>query len=701
MKLHSEQPRRRPSPKWPLLLLGPILYYTFQRFKNGVDFNLDQTLLSVPSAEHARNWSAFYTTGTHLPGQGLEQAQWTEEKWKEFGLSDSQILSYDTDLPTVIGQQRVALFQDSNVLYEAPLVDGQNDPQDFAPAYFAFSTNGNISASYVFVNFGGKEDFEALARANVSVEGKIAVLKLADVSPYLLERGINIFRGEQIKNCESRGVAGVLIYPDPQNDGPITDSNGYEPFPDGPARPPTLIERDRFQNGYLPTIPCIPISYADAIPILTALNGYGPLASDFDERWHGGGLEYRGVHYNVGPSPDNVYINLISHAEINPGQVHNVIATIPGEVPDEVVILGNHRDAWGPGAGDPGSGSAALNEVIRSFGVAVRKGWRPHRTLMFASWEGEEFGQVGSLAWIQANLPWVNATAVAYLNVVVAAGGRSFHVKASPLLYDAIHDATQRVQSPDQPGQTVFDVWDKKITTAGGGDAIYFSGAACVSAVDMGFIPGMGDSPFTYHSGFDTHAWMDRIGDPGWQHHVATAKVWSLLAARLAEARVLQMHASDYAVALREWLDNLFANDSWPQVDSTVLYDAVGRLSQAAKQFDADTASLAAYECPWWNFWSDCGLEAAYSVANKKYMGIERAFYYDPDQDDNPPILEDVNPFFYHVLYQPGAWYADAPAFPGLRNSLSVGDWTSVKASRIPIHFYLLCTDLSSGGVKF
>jgi N-acetylated-alpha-linked acidic dipeptidase len=417
------------------------------------------------------------------------------------------------------------------------------------------------------------------------------------------------------------------------------------------------------------------------------LNGHGLSPSDIDdERWNNGGLEYRGVQYNIGPSPDNIQINLVSHAEINQAQVHNVIATIQGEVTDEVIILGNHRDAWGPGAGDAGSGSAALNEVVRSFGTAVQNGWKPHRTIMFASWEGEEFGQVGSSAWLKANMPWVNATTVAYLNVVVAAGGRSYHVKASPLLYDAIHYATQRVQSPSgRPGETVFDIWDKHITTAGGGDAIYFSGAACVSTVDMGFIPGIGDNPFTYHSGYDTYDWMDRIGDPDWQHHIATTKVWSIMAARLAETSVLQMHASDYAVALREWVNSLFSDGCWPQVDPTVLYQAIDRLSQVAKQFDADTASLAAYQCPWWNFWSDCGLEVSYSIANKKYLSMERAFYYDIDQGDNAPSHQDANPDIHHVLYEPGAWYADSPAFPGLDKSLRAGNWTSAEVGQISL----------------
>ena len=136
-----------------------------------------------------------------------------------------------------------------------------------------------------------------------------------------------------------------------------------------------------------------------------------------------------------------------------------MIGIIPGQVPDEVIILGNHRDAWGPGAGDGNSGSAALNEVVRSFGVARRQGWQPRRTLIFASWEGEECGQIGSLAWIREHLPWLNATAVAYLNVVVAASGSRLHVHASPLLYRAVLEATHQVPSPNQtlPGQSVLD----------------------------------------------------------------------------------------------------------------------------------------------------------------------------------------------------------------------------------------------------
>lgn len=159
-------------------------------------------------------------------------------------------------------------------------------------------------------------------------------------------------------------------------------------------------------------------------------------------------------------------------------------------------------------------------------------------------------------------MPWLNATGAAYLNIVVAAGGTSFHTKASPLLHGVLQDATQRVQSPNQtvPGQSVFDAWDKRISMPGGGDAICFQGAACVSSLDIGFIPGLGDNPFPYHSGYDTHEWMDQYGDPGWHHHVASARVWSLITARLTETPILSMKAPRYAVMLQNgWTTLLIA----------------------------------------------------------------------------------------------------------------------------------------------
>lgn len=208
-------------------------------------FDLRQTLLSVPSPEHARNWSAYYTSETHLAGQGLEQALWTQAKWKGFGIENTTISSHDTQIPSPTGQQRLALLENDRILYEAPLKD-TNTSADYIPAYFGFSANANISGSYVFCNFGSPEDFAALVEKDVNLAGNIAIIKLASATPYIREQNLSMFRALSVRNAEQAGMIGVILYTDPGNDGPLTEGNGYKPFPDGPARPLEAIERGGF-----------------------------------------------------------------------------------------------------------------------------------------------------------------------------------------------------------------------------------------------------------------------------------------------------------------------------------------------------------------------------------------------------------------------------------------------------------------------
>ncbi|PON23319.1 PA domain-containing protein [Trichoderma gamsii] len=675
------RPRGATTLKWPILLGSLAVYILFWKCCKFSAFNLQQTLLSVPSAEHVRNWSAYYTSEAHFVGQGLSQAQWTEARWKEFGITDTRIASYNTLVPVPTGHQRLALLRGDEVLYEAPLVDdfttkGPAGNSSFLPAYLGFSTNGNISASYVFCNFGSAEDFQDLKRANVDAKGKIGIVKLANASPYLGLRNLLVFRGEQLVNAGRAGLIAVVFYTDPQNDGPITEANGYKTFPAGPARPPAAIERgtvatgNHFRDSKSPKVPCIPISYADAIHLLGALNGHGPSAEELGPRWHGGGLEFYGVHYNVGPSPAGILLHLINEADVVETPVHNVIGTIPGVISDEVVILGSHRDSWGHGAGDPGSGSAALNEVVRSFGVALRHGWRPLRTIVFASFEGEEIGQVGSSNWITDHSKWLKASAVAYLNVVVAAAGSSFKAKASPLLYRAVLTATDTVPSPNQTvaGQSVRDVWGGSIGTPGGGDAISFQGISCVSAVDFSFSQGIGDGAFPYHTGFDSFEWMDQVGDPGWKYHITSAKIWSIMAAYLTESAVLKTSVADYASALQKWMDELCSSNLCsPEVDLAVMISAVKRLAQAAKRFDSYAESLSASRNTWWRLWSGNKLNAAIRGANKVYIAFERQFFHERGADTFPS--------FHHVLYGPAAWHAEQPPLAALHDNLRKKNW--------------------------
>ncbi|KAI1313242.1 hypothetical protein F5Y03DRAFT_338501 [Xylaria venustula] len=688
----------RPASRWMghklgswVIIISLIWFFGHQWTASQISpSELHRILLSIPSSEHVRNWSSYYTTtGSHLPGQGLRQAEWTQARWKEFGIANTHIVTFDTQLPMPTGQQRLALLRGGRVLYEAPLVDdvstgSSSEQSGFVPAYYAFSANGNISAPYVFCNFGSVEDFDDLERLNITLTGKIAVVKSTNASPYLHSRHLEIFRGVQVANAEARGAVGMVLYVDPQNDGPVTEANGFKPFPDGPARPLTGIERgtlgniEDFHGGWVSKIPCMPVSTTDAIHLLRALNAHGPLATSLSGRWHGGALDFYGVDYNVGPSPPNTLLHLVNHGTLHNGSVHNVIGTIPGMTAnDEVVIIGNHRDAWGPGAGDPNSGSAALNEVVRSFGVALKSGWRPHRTIIFASWEGEEFGQIGSLPWIRENLGWIQASAVAYLNVVVAASGTVFQAKASPLLHRTVDYATDLVLSPNQTkaNQSVRDIWGGKIGAAGGGDAIRFQGVPCIATVDFGFVPGLGigHGVFPYHTGFDNLEWMDRVGDPEWKYHVTSAKIWSLMTAHLAQSQVLDMSVTDYAVALQDWVNEV--DKVWSsRIDLSPLYKAIQRLAGNASIFDAHAESLRASRKPWWEIWSTTQRNAAIRQVNKVYISFERKFFHGPGFDDDPSL--------HHVMYGPSAWHSEVPPMPGLRQSLVAANWTNAERWR-------------------
>ncbi|KAJ9226771.1 hypothetical protein DTO027B5_1893 [Paecilomyces variotii] len=668
---------------------------------NGLSYQeLQEILLHTPSAEKAREWSNYYTAGPHLAGKNLSQALWTQQKWQEFGIEHAEITAYDIYINYPL-EHRVALLKkhgdDTEVTFEATLEedvleeDHTSGLPDRIPTFHGYSASGNVTGQFVYANFGTYQDFEDLVKANVSLEGKIALVKYG-----------GIFRGLKVKRAQELGAIGVVIYTDPQEDGEITEANGYKAYPEGPARNPSAVQRGSTQflsvapgdpttPGYpstpdadrqdphnsIPSIPSIPISYKEAIPLLKALNGHGPKASDFGDGWEGA-LGHKGVEYNIGPSPEDVVVNLYNLQEYVTTPLWNVIGVIKGTIPDEVVILGNHRDAWvAGGAGDPNSGSAAINEVIRSFGEALKAGWKPLRTIVFASWDGEEYGLIGSTEWVEDKLPWLSKANVVYLNVDVAATGTHFSASASPLLNKAIYDVTSIVPSPNQTvkGQTVRDLWSGHIGTMGSGsDFTAFQDFAGVASLDFGFGPGPGDAVYHYHSNYDSFDWMDRYGDPGWKYHVATSQIFGLLAARLVETPVLGLNATDYAAGLGEYLDRIKPEaDKLPKnsyFSFRALEQAIAKLYDAAVTFDAYTADLAAKleeDLPWYLWWKKVKLYFQVRAANDKYKLLERKFLYQPGLDGRS--------WFKHVVFAPGLWTGYAGAtYPGLVESFEAGD---------------------------
>lgn len=336
----------------------------------------------------------------------------------------------------------------------------------------AAAASGNATAEYVYVGRGQQADFSRLVELGVPLEGKIAIARYGGP-----------FRGLKVKNAQSHGMIAAVLFTDPGDDGDMTEANGHAAYPDGPARNPTSVQRGSVQfmsvypgdpttPGYpskpdspradgsrvLPRIPSIPISWVDAQPILAALDGHGtPGAQVSRTRWVGA-LK---ATYSTGPAPGAVLrlSNLMREAYT---PIWNAVGVLNGTQADETIVIGNHRDAWiVGGAADPNSGTAVIVELGKALGRLAARGWRPRRNIVLASWDGEEYGLVGSTEWVEEYLPWLTDTAVSYLNVDIAASGPHPGFSATPELHDVAAATMKKILWMDT-GRTMHDVWDEE-----------------------------------------------------------------------------------------------------------------------------------------------------------------------------------------------------------------------------------------------
>lgn len=472
---------------------------------------------------------------------------------------------------------------------------------------------------------------------------------------------------------------------------------GYPSKPGVPRAPANLST---------PSIPSIPISYADAIPILKALNGHGPKATDFNKYWNRhNGLRHKGIDYYIGPTPDDVVLNLYNQQDYVITPQWNVIGIINGTIPNEVIIVGNHRDAWiAGGAADPNSGSSALNELVRGVGKALEAGWKPHRTIVFASWDGEEYGLVGSTEWVEEYLPWLQDANVAYVNLDVAVSGPEFTGGATPSVSQALRDATAKVLSPNQtvPGQSIADVWDGKISPLGSGsDFTAFQDYAGVPCLSLGFENTGKSAVYHYHSNYDDFAWMQKYGDPGFKYHKAMAQLFGVLLANLVESIVIPFSATEYADTLDGYLSKLEArlniegepvteddifvmrsrvatdvvasNDDAFRTSLLAIHEAIASFRIAAGKVDGDAVwanEQLETGIPWWNIVKKIQLWKTIAHVNHKYKYLERQLLYEGGLDGRS--------FFKHVVYAPGLWTGYSGAvLPGLTESIDANDYSN------------------------
>jgi N-acetylated-alpha-linked acidic dipeptidase len=465
------------------------------------------------------------------------------------------------------------------------------------PAFNGYGAAGDVRGEVVYVNYGLIEDYAQLDSMGVSVKGKIAVARYG-----------RSFRGIKAREAEKHGAVGLMIYSDPADDGYARG----DVYPVGPMRPSQGIQRGSVMNsngdpstpGYpstsnakrialsqmdVPHIPVLPISYGNAAELLRGLAG-----KSIPQPWQGG-LPFR---YHVGPGPVQARIAVTTDATTNPyKEIWDTFGIVRGsELPDEIVMIGGHRDAWGPGAADNVSGTVSVLEAARAVAEQLKAGKRPRRTIVFATWDAEEWGLIGSTEYVEDDSLRLRAGGVAYLNQDDVAQGMNFNAGGSPSLRGLLRDIAKGVPDPSREG-SVYDVWRKRANLAadslepqmgdpgGGSDFAGFYNHLGIPIVDWGF----GGPSGVYHSAYDSYNWMSKFGDPTFEVHATTARVGAAALLRLANAEILPYDYVEYARTMRRFgsqVDQALADKRW-KVSATGLSAAIGRMEQAAVAFNA------------------------------------------------------------------------------------------------------------------
>jgi len=648
---------------------------------------IEARFLAVPDAKLAEEHLRTLTQAPHMAGtvEDKATADYVAQKFRDAGL-ETEIFEYKVwiNYPAEIS---VDMTAPAGVEMHGPTrehVDNdpfQDDPRVVMP-FSSMSPSGDVEADVVYANYGTPDDFDKLDRMKVDVRGKIVLVRY----------GHN-FRGVKVFVAQEHGAAGVIIYSDPADDG----WRRGDKYPDGPWRPdtgaqrgsvgymfefpgdpttpgmasiPSLPESQRTppqQSAQMPKIPVTPLSYHDAWPVLEHLAG--PASP---REWQGA-LPFT---YHVGPGPAKVKMHLKQDYQLR--ALWDVIGRVRGgELPDEWVVAGNHRDAWVYGAVDPNSGTAAMLEAVHGVGELLKSGWKPKRTLIFASWDGEEEGLIGSTEWVEQHESGL-AKAPAYFNMDVAVSGPRFGASAVPSLKQFVRDITKVVPSPK--GGTVYETWQKasQIDASSpqppGEDSRRAPAAQVKNDVPVGdlgsgsdfsaFLQHLGvpatdmssSGPYgVYHSVFDNFAWFKKFGDPDFTYEQEMARVFGLEAVRMADADVLPYDYEEYAKEVGVYLDaaRLRADSKFGErvLDFGPVNAAVRRFQAAGERI------LARQKHP--------PRDAA--RLNQALLEAERALL-------TPQGLPH-RPFYRHAIYAPGEYtgYA-AVVIPGVNEALDKGD---------------------------
>ena len=673
----------------------------------------DARFRAIPDARNIGEYVRIISARPHHLGSpyGKQTAEWILARFKEWGW-DAQIENYDVLFPTP-KERLVEMVEPTTfrlALEEPPVAVDPTSSQkaEQLPPFNAYSIDGDVTGPLIYVNYGLPSDYEELDRRGISVKGAIVIARYGAS-----------WRGIKPKVAAERGAIGCLIYSDPRDDGYFVDGV----FPDGPMRSKDGVQRGSVMD--MPTypgdpttpgrgstpgvtrldvkdvttltrIPVLPISYGDAQPLLAALGG---TVAPMDWR---GSLP---ITYRIGPGPARVHLKVAFDWSLK--RAHNVIARLPGSTyPNEWVVRGNHHDAWVNGAQDPASGMSVELEEARALGQLVKQGWRPQRTVVYAAWDGEEQGLLGSTEWVEYHEAELRDTAVVYINT--DGNGRGFlNAGGSHALEPLVNAVAKEIEDPDTKGS----VWkrmqaraiaagpaaqrneartrsDLRISALGSGsDYSAFLQHAGVPTLNLSFA-GLDDSEGIYHSIYDDYYHFTKFLDTDFVYGRALAQTVGSLVIRLADASVLPFEFTSLADTVQTYVSDLEAQLKNRQTEVKELNQQIeeGVFTAIADPRRQTTAPVVESVPPSINFAPLDNAASALSQAADRYKkSLEAArSRMTPDQIRaiNKGLIQSERhltdtgglprrPWYRHMLYAPGFYTGyGVKTMPGVREAL-------------------------------
>lgn len=654
---------------------------------------LEGKIQKVPQPENIREYIQVMSEEPHHTGTeaGRRVARYVLEKFRSWGL-EAQIDEFDGLMPTP-RERHIELLEPERyvaTLKEPAILEDKDSSDDGQLlTYNAYSADGDITAQLVYVNYGMPADYEKLAELKIDVKGKIVIARYGGG-----------WRGIKAKVAAEHGAIGCIIYSDPKDDGYFGDDT----YPRGQNRPEFGVQRgstmdmpihpgDPLTPGWgavpggrklpmsevktLPKIPILPISYGDAKPLLRNLGG--PVAP---EDWRGS----LPLTYHVGPGPAVVRLKAAFNWEITRGE--NVIAKIRGsEFPDEWVIYGNHHDAWVNGATDPVSGNAALMETARTLAEMFKQGWKPKRTIVFASWDAEEWGLIGSTEWAEKHADELRDKAVVYFNsdtnrqgILSLAGSHSLEHFLNDLARDSVdplngkslwqimRDDELANEKDEKKKKDIDSRPDLRISALGSGsDYTVFIDHLAVASTNVSF---EGKGGGVYHSIYDSFDWYRRFGDPQFVYGRALAQVHAVALARIADAAVLPLEFTNLADTLAKYLGEL--DELREKQQKTSAEAAFVDLAPLRPALDDLAKAAHAYEEAFQSAFSVSGPRGDLTRLNAILRQVESAM----SRPQGLPGRE----WFRHQVYAPGFYTGyGVKTIPGIREALEEKQWETAK----------------------